>query len=457
MGSTRRCTGCPRPVSRDNANPHGGACAAAPAHRQAGLLMLPAGFVMRPEVRAALAVGNWSSVLQAVARVSGAPQTAIAAAAGVSQSQVSRLMSGRHTQPSVRTIRGLCDALGIPRHLAGLTPVAAEPQEASMDVIAGTLDVLTPSVPMPACADGRAPNVGLDDARRLQSLAAEILQLDTTSGGDHLRETAIRTAGHADRLLQHGHYPEHVGRELHATLTELSELAGWVHYDAGQQQQARYWYQQALTHAQLIEDPRRELVVLSSLSMQSTHLGRAREAVQFAQRGQTLAAGWAPPRVRTLMLLREAAGWARAGQRDQTHRLLVRARTVYDPTRHDDDPPWARFLDDAELGSIEAACISDLGDHARAEAAFHQALTMQRGAFPRNEMFFRVRLAEEQHAQGNTRDTCAQLTDLIPQLTTLGSSRLRRRAVTLVQAVRREPSTAAADLADRARAAGLVG
>ncbi|BCJ31927.1 helix-turn-helix domain-containing protein [Actinocatenispora sera] len=422
-------------------------------------MMLPAGFVLQPDVRAALGVGDWRSVLRAAVRVSNVSQTAIAAAAGISRAQVSRLMSGRSTEPSLRTVRGLCDALGIPRQMAGLAPAVAEPEEPATDrraFIAGTLGALTLTTPVLELTDAPTPHVGLDDAAKLRSLATEIVQLDTTHGGDVLREAAVRAAAQADTMLQHGHYPDRVGREIQATLTELSELAGWVQYDAGQQQQARYWYQQALTHAQLIEDPRREVVVLSSLSMQATFLGRTREAVQFAQRGQKLAAGWAPPRVQALMLLREAAGWAKTGDHHEVERLLTRARTVYHPARHDDDPPWVWFLDEAEVASIEATCVADSGDHTRAETRFRAALALQRGLFPRNEVFFRVRLAEEMHAQHNTRDACTQLAELIPHLTVLSSSRLRRRAVQLIHAVHDQHTTSSADLVERARTAGLI-
>lgn len=459
MDRARHCSDCRRPLSRYNTGQRCGACASAAVRRPDRQIVLPAGFTLRPEVRAALGVGDWGTVLRAAARLGDATQTAIAAAAGVSQAQVSRLMSGRNAEPSVRTVRGLCDALGIPRQLAGLAPAVAEHEEPTTDrrrFIVGAIGALGLAAPATELAATPIRHVGSDDAAKLRALATEIVQLDTTHGGDVLREAAVRAVEQADRMLQYGDYSERVGREIQATLTELSEVTGWVHYDAGQQEQARHWYQQALTHAQLIEDRRREVVVLSSLSMQSTHLHRPREAIQFAQRGQKLAAGWAPPRVRTLMLMREAAGRARMGDHDEVSRLIAAARNEYQPGRHDDDPPWVWFLDASELRSIEATCIADTGDHGRAERAFRDALALQDHAYPRNEAFFGVRLAEEMHAQGNVRDACAQVTDLLPRLGELASSRLRRRAVDLVQAVRGDRSTAAADLVERARAAGLI-
>ena len=55
----------------------------------------------RPEVRDALARGDWSTVLRAFLD-HGLSQTAIAARTGLSQSQVSRLASGKSKTPVSR-------------------------------------------------------------------------------------------------------------------------------------------------------------------------------------------------------------------------------------------------------------------------------------------------------------------------------------------------------------------
>src|SRR5437660_10540809 len=56
----------------------------------------------RPEVRAALARGDWTVVLRAFLD-DGLSQTAIAARAGLAQSQVSRLANGQSHAPGMNT------------------------------------------------------------------------------------------------------------------------------------------------------------------------------------------------------------------------------------------------------------------------------------------------------------------------------------------------------------------
>jgi transcriptional regulator with XRE-family HTH domain len=73
----------------------------------------------RPDVRDALARGDWSVVLRAFLDA-GLSQTAIAARTGLSQSQVSRLASGQSSSPGIKTVKALCDGLNVPRQFAGL-------------------------------------------------------------------------------------------------------------------------------------------------------------------------------------------------------------------------------------------------------------------------------------------------------------------------------------------------
>jgi transcriptional regulator with XRE-family HTH domain len=75
----------------------------------------------RPELRRAVATGDWATVLDAVVQDTGASQTEIAIAVGVSQPHVSRFMNGRSREPGIQTVRALCNGLGIPLSLAGFS------------------------------------------------------------------------------------------------------------------------------------------------------------------------------------------------------------------------------------------------------------------------------------------------------------------------------------------------
>jgi predicted XRE-type DNA-binding protein len=67
------------------------------------MIKVPSEVLDRPEIRRALRSGDWSTVLQVLIQETGASQTDIAVAVGVSQPHVSRLMNGQSKEPGIRT------------------------------------------------------------------------------------------------------------------------------------------------------------------------------------------------------------------------------------------------------------------------------------------------------------------------------------------------------------------
>src|SRR6516225_9816840 len=96
----------------------------------------------RPDVQDALARGDWPTVLRAF-RDTGLSQTAIAASTGLSQSQISRLASGKSRTPGIKTVKALCDGLTVPRQLAGLLDDTSQEDDTDRrQFLGGSLSVL---------------------------------------------------------------------------------------------------------------------------------------------------------------------------------------------------------------------------------------------------------------------------------------------------------------------------
>lgn len=73
----------------------------------------------------------------------GLSQTVIAARTGLSQSQVSRLASGKSKTPGINTIKALCDGLAVPRRLAGLADDASQEDDTNRrQFLGGSLGVV---------------------------------------------------------------------------------------------------------------------------------------------------------------------------------------------------------------------------------------------------------------------------------------------------------------------------
>ena len=123
----------------------------------------------RPDVRDALARGDWSLVLRAFLD-SGLSQTAIAARTGLSQSQVSRLAGGKSSAPGIKTVKALCDGLQIPRRLVGLLDdISQEDDTDRRQFLGGTLGVL---------AAAAIPHSDLGDERLLMATSLNYRQLE---------------------------------------------------------------------------------------------------------------------------------------------------------------------------------------------------------------------------------------------------------------------------------------
>ena len=78
------------------------------------MIEIPAEVIAQPEFRRALALGDWSTALRLVIQETGSSGATIASATGLSQPHICRLLNGHVAEPGIRTIRMICDGLGIP-------------------------------------------------------------------------------------------------------------------------------------------------------------------------------------------------------------------------------------------------------------------------------------------------------------------------------------------------------
>lgn len=227
MNDVRHCSDCRQALSRYNGSARCYVCSSLARKRPADVINLPTGFVWEPAVRTALQDGDWATVLRAITQLDGQriSQSAIARATGLSQSYVSRLVAGS-SEPSLHSMRALCDGLRIPRTLAGLSAATPTHQEADTDRRAFLTGVFG-AISLAALPIESPQKIGLEQARDARDLVGEIFRLDNEQGGDALCEAAAAVVERVDYWLQYGEYTERVGRELQLALAELAEATGF--------------------------------------------------------------------------------------------------------------------------------------------------------------------------------------------------------------------------------------
>ncbi|MFC9688179.1 helix-turn-helix domain-containing protein [Kribbella sp. NPDC056951] len=427
---------------------------------------MPADVLVREDVVAALNDWDWSTALRAISAATGVTQMKMSTATGLTQSTISRLMNGKIPTPTIQTIRSLCDGLGIPRDLAGLaakpSPARAMGKEDATDrrqflggfgasAAASVWGVLgnQPDRPRPADAE-RELEALRESVPRLQQLS------DQYGGTDALRHLAARLAGRADHLVQSQLASYEITQRAQSLAAQFSMMAGWLHLDGGDQGAARLHWQHAHYQAQLANDLETEVFALTSLSNQATFsLQRAPEGLLLAQRALSVASGWASPRLKSLLLLREAAAWAARHETSQFDRMQRKAASLLPDRPSDDDPSWLDFYDRAEFDGLRALSYGLLGDSSRSESLYRAMIDRIPPHLQRNQLLYTTLLARSSVSKGDIVGATEILTPHLDSVAASGSRRTRHHVQAVARAARASRSSRGISFADHARQAGL--
>ena len=201
-----------------------------------------------PEFRRAVATGDWATALHAVVQDTGASQTEIAIAVGVSQPHISRLMNGRSREPGVRTVRAICNGLGIPLSLAGLLDDAQGGDTNRRQFISGAAGVA--GLAMIGTVDGEVPVDSADDERLLAIPSSTYRRLEQRMPS---RQLLPPVTSHLALIRYFATKDGHDGahrRRLFSLLSETAGLAAWLYMDVDDRAAARRHYQLAVRAAE---------------------------------------------------------------------------------------------------------------------------------------------------------------------------------------------------------------
>ncbi|GLX22841.1 DNA-binding protein [Streptomyces lavendulae] len=223
------------------------------------------------------------------------------------------------------------------------------------------------------------------------------------------------------------------GPDRLAALAELSEVIGWILFDAGRYRGARRMNARALALADLCGDRWTARLVLLNHSMLTTHTGHPRAALAAAARVDGPRP--LPARVAGLVLIRQAHATALLGARTEPLELISRARSRFldGVSRH--DPHWAWWIDEAELLGHEGWVQARLRRWDRAVPLLHRAAT---APGPSYRHLFTAELLSALAGAGAWREAEELIARVAPGAAAIGSVRttesLRRTAAALLRA-----------------------
>ncbi len=246
-----------------------------------------------------------------------------------------------------------------------------------------------------------------------------LLAVDATHGASAALP-AVRDA--VRRVTELSGAPARLGGrdpELLAALAELSEVIGWILFDAGRYAGARRANARALTLAGLCGDTWTARLTLLNHSMLQAHTGRARAALESAARVAG-GPGALPARVDALVLIRRAHAVALLGGDREPVEVIARARSRFLDGVSRRDPAWSWWIDETELLGHQGWVLARTRRWDPAIELLRQAVAVPGPAY---RDLFTAELLGALVGAGAWRDAEELITELAPRAARIGSVR----------------------------------
>ncbi|MFC4464652.1 hypothetical protein ACFPH6_08795 [Streptomyces xiangluensis] len=272
-----------------------------------------------------------------------------------------------------------------------------------------------------ASGQGRRVSAGMVD--RIAAQVTDLQRADDTHGGGDLIIEAEAHPSFVTRLLDHGSYTEAQERRLFARAADLSRMAGWMAFDDGRHAAAQLYFAAALRAAHTSGDVLLGANVLPFAAVQHYSVGNPSTPTRWsAPRRAPYEA--APPRPWTRCSPpRQARALAKAGDAPACYRALNRAADLLDEDRRDDDPPWAYWVEQAEIDMLTGSSLLDLGRPAEAQVKFRAADAAYGPGYVRTHALYLTRMATAQLQQRDVDAACGSATQALDLLADINSAR----------------------------------
>ncbi|MBH1936028.1 hypothetical protein I5Q34_17425 [Streptomyces sp. AV19] len=277
----------------------------------------------------------------------------------------------------------------------------------------------------------------------MRSSVAHFLDHDNLYGGDTVAAAAVQVWRAGQRRLDRGSLPEGVTREYLAAVAEVAQVAGWLLFDADQQDASRAAFLESHMLARHAGDRSKQWFALDMLAMQNVERHRTGETLRIAD--ELLSQAKLPPRVALLARVRRARALALAGCRRQALDDLDAVSVGLGDSLNPRDPSWTWWVNEQEAAGQRGDALLALGDSQAAVPSLQRACELA-GAFRpdgRGVFYYRVSLLSAYARTRAWMEYESTLLSVLPLLETIGSGRNRRRFRSLMHEIARDTETPA--------------
>jgi 8-oxo-dGTP pyrophosphatase MutT (NUDIX family)/transcriptional regulator with XRE-family HTH domain len=422
-GAGRYCRSCGTRLARDNRSTLCTPCQSAAQDAKREPPQVPADFWATDQVHDALASWHMGRVIHAYRHHPyhgrTLSQERVAGWLGITQAQLSRIEHG----PAVKDLDRLiywARLLKIPGHLLWFDLPETQRQVASAPAHT-TPRRLVAAPPSVVMLPGGLPTVAAGS--NADALAVEAFRAaDRQVGGGHLYESVVRylRTEVGPRLL--GSTADESGPQVFCAAAGLTDMAGWMAHDTGQDILARQHFDRALSLAALAGDRQLGAQVHTSLSNLAHHLGEPEQAMAFARSGQAqLADRPGNPELAARLLAMEARSLAALGRAADCANTLLRAEQALGGTFSEEPSPWVSRFDEASLASEAARCLRQLGDLTAARRQAERVVALRPDERARSRAFGQLMLANVLVEQGELDGACTVGYEIVSGTKALGS------------------------------------
>lgn len=328
----------------------------------------------------------------------GLTQDALAALMGFSPQHVSAVELGQ-TAVSEQFVQACDDALQADGQLVELLPLVVyeRAQARWSNRAARRSDPVHPAL-----------IAASTDAQVIGEMISALRRVDNRFGGGYARGVVLGyLKEEVQPVLSTVQKQCTAPRRLLQVVAELTQLAGWIAHDIGDDDLARWYFSESLKLAREAEDTAFESEVLAGMSQQAAYLGDGRTAVDAAQEARRHAIRSDLPALVSEAAAMEAHGHALLGDSRASLASMRTAERALDAGGDERRPPWLEYFDRAYLAAKFAHALHALGAAKPAERYAVRSLRMSDG-YERGRLFNTVLLARI-HADGGELDAACEL------------------------------------------------
>ncbi|MEO3752538.1 helix-turn-helix transcriptional regulator [Streptomyces sp. B6B3] len=291
-----------------------------------------------------------------------------------------------------------------------------------------TIPVPSPAHPaQPVHRDMRSDRTAMDSFR----------MADRQLGGGHLYGSVMHYLNSQVAPRIFGADSVNSAPETFLAAAALTEMAGWMAHDSGQDNRARQHFEHALPLARAGSDHSLTAHVFASLSHLALQSEQPRDAIDLARSGRAAAkAGPLVPMLSARLYAMQARASARLGEESASRQALAAAEDALGREAEGNASEWISQFDAASLASEETLCLQELGQLPAAAEAAERAVSLRTGERARSRVFSQISLAAIRAEMGELDAACTVASELLESCRTLGSLRITHQLDDLAQTLR---------------------